>query len=138
MGFNYIEKIEGISKSYDLAPRARLFRAYANNANNITMIKKLMRYNNFKNDILENNNPMWAIMSRGDLKEKNQNIIGGIDTKLSNFSMLKNIKCIAQSGPTHDQLNPFSFTGYWNKTIPHFGIPIIYNFNWINMESILL
>ena len=53
-------KIHGTSSSYDLAPRARLFRKYNYNAYNMSMIEKLMRYNDYKHDPLQNNDPTWV------------------------------------------------------------------------------
>lgn len=64
-----VAKLFGPSESYDLAPRARIFRRDSNKCNNLTSIQKLMRYNNYKNDEIENNHPGWAIMSRYDLTE---------------------------------------------------------------------
>jgi len=105
----------GVSHSYQLSPRARLFRKYANTIQNISDAKLLMRYNNYLNDPLEMSDPVWAIMSRFDYDRINgpQNEIrhpyGGTDTKLANFNMIQNLMCIAQSGPTHDNLPPYSF-----------------------------
>ena len=64
--------------SYDLAPRARIFRRDANKAVNMTGMQKIMRYNNYKNDPIENGYPGWAIMSRFDLNETSPQPFGGV------------------------------------------------------------
>lgn len=135
-GFAAEAEIEGPSASYDLAPRARIFRRDANNANNITMIKKLMRYNNYLNDEIQNNNPTWAIMNRGDLQNgSDASAFGGVDTKIASLKMMYNVSSITQGGPTHDNLPPFSWdTSKWNDQ-PHTALPMTYNFEWVSMQS---
>ena len=44
-GWYEYEQIEGTPSSYDLAPRARIFRRDANKPSNMTSVMKLMRYN---------------------------------------------------------------------------------------------
>jgi len=117
----------GPTVSYDLAPRARLFRNMANQCNNVTTAQKFMRYNNYKNDPLENMDPSWAIMSRYDL-EKSASAFGGYDTKLANFDMLQSLSAWTQSGPTHDDLPPFSWNQFPN--VVHTGMPLTYDFDW--------
>ena len=107
-------KIRGSAESYDLAPRARIFRRDANNATSLEQVKKLMRYNNYLNDEIENKNPVWAIMARGDLQSADQGqdiiqLFGGTDTKLANLTMLQNTECIALNGPTNDETPTFTW-----------------------------
>ena len=132
-------KINGASNSYDLAPRARIFRRDGNAANNISMVMKLMRYNNYKSDELENNNPMWAIMSRGDLLNENPGCFGGIDTKICDYNMMKQMQSLIKNGPTNDNTPTFEWNGDWsdNKQCPHIGLPNQYNFPWVQMQSML-
>lgn len=97
------------------------------------MVEKLMRYNNYNVDGLENDDPCWAIMCRGDLYPTKATAGGGIDTKIANLEMLKNVYSIIQSGPTHDQQPIFSWTQFPN--ISHYGLPPKYNFEWITVKS---
>ena len=107
-----------------------IFRRDANNAYNMTMVERLMRYNNYKEDDIENNDPCWAIMCRGDLYSGNQaSDGGGIDTKLANFEMLKGVYSTIQSGPTHDQQPVFDWTQF--PKVSHYGLPPKYDFDWI-------
>ena len=46
-----------------------------------------MRYNNYENDGIENNDPMWAICSRGDLSSSGAAPFGCYDTKVSNLTV---------------------------------------------------
>jgi len=124
------------SFSYDLAPRARIFRRDANNAYNLTTLEKLMRYNNYHSDSIEENNPMWAIMSRDDLSAVNPTCFGGIDTKLSDYNMMKSIQAVIQAGPTHDNVPVFEWTNAWSNC-PHIAMPEKYDFDWIMMDSFL-
>jgi len=125
----------GTSYSYDLAPRARIFRRDGNNANNFTSIQYLMRYNDFLNDPLSNGYPGWAIMSRFDLNISDPQAFGGIDTKISNFAMLNDITAVVKSGPTTDNVPAFSWVGIFDETTIHTGLPITYNFDWYTMKS---
>eukprot|EP00490_Sorites_sp_Unknown_P025333 CAMPEP_0114658124 /NCGR_PEP_ID=MMETSP0191-20121206/15133_1 /TAXON_ID=126664 /ORGANISM="Sorites sp." /LENGTH=165 /DNA_ID=CAMNT_0001879231 /DNA_START=1127 /DNA_END=1624 /DNA_ORIENTATION=+ len=127
----------GVSSSYDLAPRARIFRRDANNINNITDVMKLMRYNNYLHDPIQQNNSMWAIMSRGDLIPTNPGCFGGIDTKLSDYNMMKSMKTMAINGPTNDDLSTFKWNGIWanNPECPNMGLPRQYNFDWQTFDN---
>ena len=49
-GYPELVEKQGVENSYDLAPRARIFRRDANNATTLEQVKKLMRYNNYLND----------------------------------------------------------------------------------------
>ena len=135
-GFAAMADINGPSESYDLAPRARITRRDANKCLNLTMVKKLMRYNNYLSDPIQNNNPTWAMMNRGDLQNgSDASAFGGVDTKIADFSMMQKVSSITQGGPTHDDLPPFTWnTPQWNDQ-PHTGLPLTADFEWISMES---
>ena len=126
----------GTSLSYDLAPRARLFRAYANKIGNFSMFKTFMRYNDYKNNPLENNDPSWAIMSRFDLDPILSYPGGGIDSKLTSYSKQQdNLAVIVKSGPTNDNVPTFSWTQF--KDMPNVAMPKSYDFDWFEMISSL-
>jgi len=136
-GYPEVVSTHGTSYSYDLAPRARIFRRDGNNANNLTAIEALMRYNDYLNDPLSDGYPGWAIMSRFDLNASDPQAFGGIDTKIANFDMLNSITAIVKSGPTNNDLPSFSWVGIFDETV-HTGLPITYNFNWYTMKSQLV
>ena len=124
---------QGTSESYDLAPRARIFRRDANSVTDMESYKAIMRYNNYKNDAIENNNPFWAICSRGDLSSSGAAPVGCYDTKVSNLSMLLNMQASVINGPTYDDLPPFDWTDW--PEYPHEGIPNLMKFDWQWMQS---
>ena len=55
--------------SYELAPRAKIFRRDAGNVADFTDFQNILRYNDYKNDEYSDNNPWNTICSRGDLAE---------------------------------------------------------------------
>jgi len=136
-GNEAVARAFGPSLSYDLAPRARIFRRDAHKVTNTTSLGQFMRYNNYLNDPIEENNPGWAIMSRFDLSDPDPSAFGGIDTKMSNFEMMQQISVLAQAGPTHDDLPPFVWTRPFNIENDHIACPTEYDFDWVEMKSTL-
>ena len=75
--YESIYKISGNAKagdknpadSYELAPRAKIFRRDAGNVADFTDFQNILRYNDYKNDEYSDNNPWNTICSRGDLAE---------------------------------------------------------------------
>jgi len=65
----------GYSYSYQLAPRAEIFRRDQGKVHDLESMKAMMRYNDFKHDPYAKGNPMSAICSRGDLMTNPQ--LGG-------------------------------------------------------------
>jgi len=124
---------QGPQFSYDLDPRARLFRKMANRCNNLTTTQRFMRYNDYENDPLEQDNPTWAIMARADLLQQNPSPFGGYDTKVANFDMMVNLVSLIQSGPTHDQVPVFSWQP-WSSKYCHTALPEAYDFDWVYVQ----
>ena len=58
----------GVTNSYGLCARARLFRRDVYKMNNVTKFEKFMGNNNYKSDRLQNNNPSCAFFVRGVLR----------------------------------------------------------------------
>lgn len=136
-GYPELVASNGVSESYDLAPRARIFRRDANNVDSLESYKAILRYNNYKNDPIENDNPMWAICSRGDLLPNNQDPapFGCYDTKASNLSMILNMQATTINGPTYDNLPPFNWNDWPQYKKEHEGIPDLVKFDWTWQES---
>merc|ERR1711998_78674 len=63
-----VEKV-GQDESYDLAPRAKIFRRDQAKVVDMTSFKRIMRYNDWKNDPYSEKNPDNAIAARGDLRQ---------------------------------------------------------------------
>lgn len=52
-GYPELVQAHGVSNSYDLAPRARIFRRDATSVSDLDSYKKFLRYNNYQKDELE-------------------------------------------------------------------------------------
>ncbi|RUS74914.1 hypothetical protein EGW08_017330 [Elysia chlorotica] len=124
----------GSSYSYQLAPRAKIFRRDHSSVKDLTSMKAVMRYNDFKHDPYSGGSPWGAICSRGDLDPKKPVVDGCYDTKVADFHMAKELQADAISGPTlGTDLPPFSWTGIWSGQ-PHAGLPEVYNFSFQRMH----
>ena len=106
-------KLHGPSESYDLAPRANIFRRDQGNANNFSAFKRLMRSNNYKTDPLSHGHACETICCRGDLEVDAQGRptaekpSGCYDAKATSATLMASLTVEAESGPTHESLPPF-------------------------------
>merc|ERR1719491_1355197 len=71
-GYKQASAKHGNYFTYQLSPRAQIFRREAGAVNDIHHVKSLLRYNNFLNDPSSIDtrgepNPTWSICARGDL-----------------------------------------------------------------------
>merc|ERR1719387_2121050 len=99
----------------------------------------LMNRNHFPEEGVNPVTPGHAVSARMDLDQALGHIPnGGIDAKVTNKCLFKNLQCQASSGPTHDQQPVFRWrqegTGEdlypdW----PHDGLPNVWNFGWVQM-----
>eukprot|EP01084_Bolivina_argentea_P255919 430647_1 len=136
-GYPELVEKQGAVNSYDLDPRARIFRRDANSISDLESYKSFLRYNNYQNDAIENNDPMWAICARGDLSPPNENPspYGCYDTKVSNLSMILNMQAQVINGPTYDDLPPFDWSNWPQYKSVHNGIPDLMKWDWQWMQS---
>jgi len=129
----YVEK-HGEQYSYQLAPRAMIFRRDANNVKDMDSMKAIMRYNDYKHDPYSGKSPWGAICSRGDLDSDNPRPDGCYDTKVSDIKMARKFQADIINGPTLGTgLPPFSWTGQWEK-LSHVGLPQTYNYTFVRTE----
>ena len=124
---------------YSTCARANIFRRDNPLVTDLDQMMKLLRYNNYKNDVLSKNNPTLAISERKDLNENSPDCIGGIDTKIVKLSDLKNSKqkkIYIVSGPTSDNLPVFQFSKA-NCDVKYLklGLPDKYEFDWIEYTT---
>jgi len=120
--------------SWESCPRANIFRRNESAVETVEDVKALMRYNNYLVDPIEDRNPFWAIASRGDLATSNPSPFGGLDSKVTSSKLRGN--SIAQCGPTHVDLPPFSWASSFNNW-PHYGQPQTWNFDWMPMDILI-
>lgn len=138
-GEEFADVVKGLS--YQLAPRAQIFRRDAGTVQTMDDMMNFMRYNEYKIDPYAEGNPWSAICARGDLLNATEpynlppigRASGCTDSKLSNVSMFWERKAYAVNGPTYDDeyIKPFqwSTSGLAAKS-PHKGQPDIFNFKY--------
>ena len=94
-----VEKV-GQDESYDLAPRAKIFRRDQAKVVDMTSFKRIMRYNDWKNDPYSEKNPDNAIAARGDLRQSRPTAGGALDCKVSDYYLAKKQMSEVVNGPT--------------------------------------
>lgn len=130
----FILAYDGQGLAYVTAPRAALFRQYQSHVQSIDGAKWLLQYNNYLNDMnITHGDPAVGIASRYDLRETHGAAFGGLDSKVSSYSLLRSasqnaVITYAISGPTHEYLPPFTWDDWPNVT--HVGQPTVWNFSW--------
>ena len=134
---NIVKDNENIK--YTRHPRALIFKRDQGNVNSKEEFKKFMRYNNYKNDNLSENDPSKTIASRSDLgDDEYTSCHGAIDVKFISVKDLlerKNLIYII-SGPSNDQQETFSWSNHTCRSdkeiLSHVGHNDIWNFPWVN------
>ncbi|XP_059142725.1 phospholipase B-like [Physella acuta] len=130
---DYVDK-HGLDYSYDLAPRAKIFRRDQGKVNDLNSMKDIMRENDYKNDPYSGGLPTGAICARGDLDKKNPRASGCYDTKVSDYSMAMRLQADIINGPTlGNDLPAFSWSGIFANQ-SHIGLPDIYNFSFVRTK----
>lgn len=126
----------GLDYSYDLAPRAKIFRRDQGNVTDMASMKYIMRYNNYKEDPYSKGDPCSTICCREDLNGASPSPGGCYDTKVADIFLASQYKAYAISGPTvQDGLPPFNWNRF-NDTL-HRGMPEVFDFNFVTMKPIL-
>lgn len=132
--------------SYEGAPRAQMFKRDHGKVVDMDSMMKLMRYNDYQHDPLSRCNctPPYsgenAISARSDLNPADGKYPfgalghrehGGIDAKVTNSELIKELQCMAVSGPTHDQQPVFKWsTSGWKRPM---GQPDAWDFEPIKV-----
>mmetsp|Transcript_36111 Transcript_36111/g.93933 ORF Transcript_36111/g.93933 Transcript_36111/m.93933 type:complete len:509 (-) Transcript_36111:694-2220(-) len=89
-GYPAVVEKYGLSYSYQMAPRAKIFRRDSHLVSDLDGIKQILRSNDYKNDPFSEGNPANAICSRVDLDDSrpaSQRLVGCYDTKVSSYSL---------------------------------------------------
>lgn len=130
-GYPQIVDALGVDFSYELAPRAKIFRRDAGSVVDMKSLMDIMRYNDYIHDPYSKKNPADTICSRGDLALQPR-AMGCYDTKVTDYKMAQALSSFAINGPTTSHnLKPFSWTGPFSN-MSHIGLPTTYNFGWIS------
>ncbi|XP_020608826.1 phospholipase B-like 1 [Orbicella faveolata] len=133
-GYPEFVKKHGLSYSYQLAPRAMIFRRDQGKVVDIKSMKHILRYNDYPHDPYSDKNPYNSICSRGDLLiPSDRSPDGCYDTKVTDYSRAKSLMSEAISGPTYQGLPVFCWSNFSfpNK---HVGLPDCYNFDFVTMK----
>uniref|UniRef100_A0A4X2KFB4 Phospholipase B-like n=2 Tax=Vombatus ursinus TaxID=29139 RepID=A0A4X2KFB4_VOMUR len=126
----------GLVYSYDLAPRAKIFRRDQGKVTNIESMKKIMRSNNYKKDPYSEGDPCYTVCCRGDLSSTEPEPAGCYDTKVADVFLASQFTAYAISGPTVDDDLPVFRWKLFNQTV-HQGLPEAYNFDFVTMKPVL-
>lgn len=119
----------GYGTSYQLAPRAPIYRRDAEKVLSLDTLQHFMRENNWGTGDPLATDACSAIACRGDLLLSGASLDGAIDAKLVNAEFMNAMSVSAIAGPTTQQQPPFAFTGQWSSE-PHVGMPERYDFTW--------
>ncbi|XP_022686057.1 putative phospholipase B-like 2 [Varroa jacobsoni] len=130
--------------TYDKTARALIFQRDHGKAVSVEGLRRLLRYNDYKNDPLSKCNctPPYSaentVAARGDLNPANGTYPfpalghrprGAIDVKVTNSTMVREFAMLIQCGPTNDQQPTFSWRqSDFNQVIRHEGQPDVFNF----------
>ncbi|KAM4902232.1 phospholipase B-like 1 [Sylvia borin] len=132
---SYVVKY-GMDFSYELAPRAKIFRRDQGSVTDLESMKYIMRYNNYQRDPYAEHNPCNTICCREDLNPSFPVPAGCYDSKVSDFRLAAAFTASAINGPpVQGGLPVFSWRRF-NRT-RHQGLPESYNFGFVTMRPIL-
>uniref|UniRef100_A0A671R185 Phospholipase B-like n=1 Tax=Sinocyclocheilus anshuiensis TaxID=1608454 RepID=A0A671R185_9TELE len=132
-GYEQMWKEHGEDFSYDLCPRAKIFRRDQSSVRDLNSLKHIMRYNDYKSDPYSQGDPCKSICCRNDLWEHQASPGGCYDTKVTDLHMAQEFVAEAVNGPTTDGGLPVFSWGPFNST-SHQGLPPKYNFSFVQMQ----
>ncbi|VTJ52204.1 phospholipase B-like 1 [Marmota monax] len=135
-GYQLLVQKLGLDYSYDLAPRAKIFRRDQGKVTDMASMKYILRYNNYKKDPYSKGDPCNTICCREDLNSVNPSPGGCYDTKVSDIYLASQYTAYAISGPTVQGGLPVFRWNRFNTTL-HQGMPEAYNFDFITMKPVL-
>ncbi|KAM5262755.1 phospholipase B-like 1 [Ctenodactylus gundi] len=135
-GYPLLVKRLGLDYSYDLAPRAKIFRRDQGKVTDMESMKYIMRYNNYKRDRYSKGDPCNTICCREDLNTVNPSPGGCYDTKVSDIYLASQYTAYAISGPTVQGGLPAFHWNRFNRTL-HQGMPEVYDFDFITTKPTL-
>ncbi|XP_061564292.1 phospholipase B-like 1 [Cololabis saira] len=135
-GYGVMWKRYGEDFSYDLCPRAKILRRDHGKVSDLSSLKHMMRYNNYKRDPYSKGHPCKTICCRNDLRQRGPRPGGCYDTKVTEYQMALQLVSEAINGPTtQGGLRPFSWQAF-NLTA-HQGLPQTYRFDFVTMKPTL-
>jgi len=119
--------------SYFDNPRAKIFGGAG--VESLFDMRGLMHRNLYPFGGVEPNEPGHDISARMDLNPLAPIPNGGIDSKIVNRCLFKQLSVQGVSGPTHDVLPPFRWESDDGQELwpgfPHIGLPATWDFGWV-------
>ncbi|XP_029934290.1 phospholipase B-like 1 [Myripristis murdjan] len=135
-GYGVMWRRHGEDFSYDLCPRAKILRRDQSKVSDLSTLKHIMRYNNYKRDPYSKGHPCKTICCRNDLRPRRPRPGGCYDTKVTDYQMALQLVAEAINGPTtQGGLHPFSWQRFDHTA--HQGLPHTYNFTFVTMRPSL-
>ncbi|RUS71120.1 hypothetical protein EGW08_021125 [Elysia chlorotica] len=134
-GYPAVVKKVGNRMSYELSPRAKIFRRDQSKVRTLQDMKDLMRYNDYKRDPYSEGDPTLSVCARGDRSTDTPQPQGCYDAKVASLGMARRNRADIVSGPTlgSGELPPFSWTGKFSN-YSHQGLPQTYNYTFISVQ----
>jgi len=134
-GYPEVVAKHGTDFSYQLAPRAKIFRRDEGTVKDLSTMKHIMRYNDYKHDPYSEGDSCNAICCRGDLRSQAPGPFGCYDTKVSNYKMAQALTADIINGPSLGTgLPPFKWSE--GNTPSHVGLPEMYDFDFIRTQPL--
>jgi len=133
-GHTAAENENGDLYSFANSPRGKIFSKWGRTVEDLADMRHVMNRNDSPWEGVTPNAPGHAISARFDLDLGVGRIPnGGIDAKVTNRCMFREMQCQAISGPSHDKQPIFHWTP--NGTVlfplwPHAGLPEAWDFGW--------
>ena len=124
----------GLDFSYQMAPRAEIFRRDSQKVKDFSSLKWMMRYNEYKVDRFSEKSPMDTICARGDLNKGHPVYFGCSDTKVSSYKRALRLLAEAVNGPTTQDEPPFRWSQQKAVNVKHEGQPDEFNFGFKRMD----
>jgi len=134
----------GNSYSYTMCARAQIFRRDEANVQTFSDYKKIMRYNEYQTDPLSLQDACRGISARCDLNPPWASNplntyfppFGGMDSKVTEFSMAQEMITEAVCGPTWDSQAVFAWTNQFPEAaFPRYGHPSFFAFHHVKMQG---
>lgn len=143
-GYPKMAQKHGNYFTYEMAPRAKIFRRDQGRVDDLDSLKVLMRSNDYLHDpySLDRSgepNPTYAICSRGDLHRRNASANGCYDTKVTSYNFgvrdghASAVNGMARHSSAEGDLPPFTWNDARFKSQKHVGLPEIYLFDFIDI-----
>ncbi|TRY88416.1 hypothetical protein DNTS_018317 [Danionella cerebrum] len=132
-GYPLMWKKFGEDFSYDLCPRAKIFRRDQSSVTDLSSLKHIMRYNGYKSDPYSHGDPCKSICCRNDLQELHPSPGGCYDTKVTDLASAQRFEAEAVNGPSTELGLP-SFSWEQFNSTAHQGLPATYNFSFVHMR----